>query len=638
MTLHLDRKLRFVMIGLAGTWITVGQVAAGFACEETCACESTPLAYETSAYELAPQWRTGNKRWSTAELLGELRRRAQWEKCRQELNVYYYRIGYTLAFPLPLTSRPDPKGFPLGIREIQYPWLTWLSWELDERWRILLAAWKFLQDDQARAVLEKELGSLAWENYRGDGTVVGLPTGHLAGVFATALSQADIWTNDHHTALVRTGLQLLDDDIAPWFEKTWADNKPITSLRLHNYVLILFRAAQLARVVNHPLVERLDHRAEDVFRAWCEARKAPTYHSEGIAYDGFLLDSVTEWLEGLPLEKKAELLEVGREPLTAFCHHAVALTLPGRVDLQAPLGDVEPEMTFWATVLARVGVWYQLAEAGWLLQRFPLSRLRSAGLIELVRHQSFFEQPFPEPAAGPAEQLASVSLRTGWQREDVLVAISLPRCQMGHLHTDAGQVVVGWAGRFWITDPGYQQYRPGEERNYTIGPQAHNLPVVGGISATRRGGKLLELTAQSGLQRAVVDITDAYQNLPSGAQILREIILQQEAGRTVITVQDSFTGFPPETRVEYHWVGGDHLAWFFAGNQARLSDGSRCLWIAFSSIPIQAFHLDRHPGSRGPLTLSVETSLEGKVELTWSFVLSPSVEWQPPRVNSDELP
>ena len=620
-------------IGTAG--IMAGRMSVGFAGQDSCSCEFSPLPYETSAYELAPQWRTGNKLWSTAELVGELRRRAEWEKSRQELNVYYYRIGYTLAFPLPLTCRPDPKGFPPGIREIQYPWLTWLSWELDERWRILLAAWKFLQDDQARGLLEKELGSLAWENYRGDGNVVGLPTGHLSGVFATALSQADIWTDDHRAALVRTSFQLLDEDIAPWFEKTWADHKPITSPRLHNYVLILFRAAQLARVVNHPLAERLDQRAEDVFRAWCEARKAPPYHSEGIAYDGFLLDSVTEWLEGLPPQKKAELLEVSREPLTAFCRHAVALTLPGRVDLQAPLGDVEPEMTFWATVLARVGVWYQVAEAGWLLQRFPLSRLRSAGLVELLRHQRFFEQPFPEPAAGPAEQLASVSLRTGWNREDVLVAISLPRCQMGHLHTDAGQVVVGWAGRFWITDPGYQQYRPGEERNYTIGPQAHNLPVVGGISATRRGGKLLELTAQSGLQRAVVDITDAYEKLPPGTQIHREVTLRQEGGGTMITVQDSFVGLPTGTEVEYHWLGGHHLAWYFAGDQARLSDGNRSLWIAFSGGPIQASQLDRHPGSRGPLTLSVKTSLAGDTKLTWTFVLSLSVDWQPPKLHSD---
>jgi hypothetical protein len=623
------QQLRWVVLSIGTAWIMAEWTPVGLAGQDSCSCEFSPLAYETSAYELAPQWRAGNKRWSPPELVGELRRRAEWEKSRRELNVYYYRIGYTLAFPLPLSSRPDSKQFPAGIREIQYPWLTWLSWELDERWRILLAAWQFLQDNRAKVLLEKELTSLAWENYRGDGNVVGLPTGHLAGVFATVLSQADIWTDGHHTALVRTAIQLLDDDIAPWFEKTWADNKPITSPRLHNYVLILFRAAQLARVVNHPLAERLDRRAEDVFRAWCEARKPPTYHSEGIAYDGFLLDSVTEWLEGLPPQKKAELLEVGREPLTAFCRQAIALTLPGRGDLQAPLGDVEPEMTFWATALARVGVWYQLAEAGWLLQRFPLSRLRSAGLVELLRHQRFFEQPFPEPPAAPAEQLASVTLRTGFQRDDVLVAISLPRCQMGHLHADAGHVVIGWAGRFWITDPGYQQYRPGEERNYTIGPQAHNLPVIGGISASRRGGKLRELTAQAGLQRAVVDITEAYEKLPPGSQIHREVSLRQEAGGTIIIVQDSFVGLPAGTEIEYHWLGGQHLAWYFAGDQARLSDGNRSLWIAFSGSPIQATQLDRHPGSRGPLALRVESSLEGTTEITWKFVLYPSIVWQP---------
>lgn len=591
-----------------------------------------PLAYETSAYELAPQWPPGLRAWQQEDLLGELRRRAAWEKSRRELHVYYYRIGYTIAFPLPVDKRPSPADFPAGIPEITYPWLTWLSWELDERWRTLLAACQFLDDGEAGTLFQSELGRLAWENYRGDGNQVGLPTGHFAGILAAALTKREFWDEATVAAMRKAALTLLEGDIAPWFEKTWAEPKPITSPRLHNYVLILFRAAQLARAIEHPLTVALDTRAEDVFRAWCESRKAPVYHSEGTAYDGYLLDAVTEWLEGLPGEKRRELQELGRPALVDFCRQAVALSLPGRTDLQAPLGDVEPEMTFWATVLARVGRWYQVDEALWLLRHFPPSRLRAEGLRQLVEHHEVWARDLAPPSGGAWEQMASVTLRTGWTPADCLVAVGLPRCQMGHLHPDAGHVIIGWQGRFWITDPGYQQYRRGEERVYTLGPQSHNLPVVGGQVPSGLGGKLLELTATEDELRTAVDITPAYPGFTPEQRIVRHVVLKAKGPAFAVTVVDQFDGFPPETEVTYHWLGGAHLAWAFRNGWARLSDGQRCLWMKCEEAPLAARQLDRHPGSRGPLMLVVPVKL-GKApgRIHWSFDLWPEISWSSPR-------
>lgn len=593
---------------------------------------SWPLAYETSAYELAPVWRQPQRAWQPEELLRELRRRVSWEKSRQELQVYYYRIGYTIAFPLPVDKRPDPAGFPAGIPEITYPWLTWLSWELDERWRILLAGCELLADDEAKAILQKELGNLAWENYRGDGNAVGLPTGHFAGVLALTLSKENLWDESTRAGMEQAARKLLEEDIAPWFEKNWAEPKPITSPRLHNYVLILFRAAQLARVLKHPMTSSLEARAEDVFRAWCQARKAPVYHSEGTAYDGYLLDAVTEWIEGLPAEKHRELVDFGQAPLVDFCRQAIALCLPGRVDLQAPLGDVEPEMAFWATVLARLARWYEIPEACWLLKFFPPSRFRAEALRQLVYHSESFGRDFPAPSGGAREQMASVSLRTGFWPSDCLVAVGLPRCQMGHLHPDAGQVVIGWQGRFWVTDPGYQQYRRGEERVYTLGPRSHNLPVVGGVAASKLAGQLLELGEGADELRAAVDITPAYSGLGSEGRIVRTIVLRGKGPSYTVTVSDHFKDFAPGTEVIYHWLGGAYLAWAFREGWARLSDGKHSLWIACGQAPIMARHLDRHPGSRGPLTLAVPLKIEdSSTTITWSFHLVPGPSWTPPK-------
>ena len=118
---------------------------------------------------------------------------------------------------------------------------------------------------------------------------------------------------------------------------------------------------------------------------------------------------MTDWLAGLP--DRDAVLHLGREALCSLADEWVQLTLPGRADLHAPLGDVEPEMTFWANVLMRLASWYDLEEAGWLLRRYPLERLPAAALAAIPEHAAFLQRDFSVPRVEPREQLASVTLR-----------------------------------------------------------------------------------------------------------------------------------------------------------------------------------------------------------------------------------
>ncbi|MEQ7125803.1 hypothetical protein ABN034_14925 [Actinopolymorpha sp. B11F2] len=71
--------------------------------------------------------------------MATLDRRAHAYLAAAELIVHYYRIGRTLAFELPVAARPGifrPRV--LGVHP--YPWLIWLGWELEERWRVLASA------------------------------------------------------------------------------------------------------------------------------------------------------------------------------------------------------------------------------------------------------------------------------------------------------------------------------------------------------------------------------------------------------------------------------------------------------------------------------------------------------------------
>lgn len=594
-----------------------------------------PLAYEVSAYELAPHLRASAGRcWTPDEARSLRARRVAAEKQRRELHVDYYRIGHRLAFPLPLTQRPGDEQLPPGIEGIRYPWTTWLSWELEHRWRVLHAGWRRLGDDEAGRLLQRELAALStWENFlAAPGRGVSLVTAHLAAALSVALAEPDGWDSAFHGQALTAAQSLLDRDVRPWFERTWDDQKPLTAARLHNIsVIALVRSAQLARTIDSPLADRLDARARDVLHAWWKLRTGKERHTEGTAYDGYIADAVTEWLAGLP--DRDALLPAGREAFCGLAQEWVHLTLPGRADLHAPLGDVEPEMPFWAGALMRMATWYNLEEAGWLLRRYPLERLPAAALAAVADEAPFLQRDFSIPDARPREHLASVSLRTGWESHDLLVAVGLPRCNMGHLHADGGQAILGWQGRFWITDPGYQQYRPGAEREYTIGPQAHNAPVIGGIAQSRRTAKLVSLgTDSAGRQHAALDLTGGYAGLPDGASVRRDIWLIPGEAPAVV-VRDSFTGMKPDVEVRTHWLGGAHLAWAFPPGWARLSDGEHALWIGTAPEALDPGKLTRHPGSRGPLTLEHAAVLpDGAGTRWWLFLCDRAGGWETPRL------
>jgi hypothetical protein len=245
------------------------------------------------------------------------------------------------------------------------------------------------------------------------------------------------------------------------------------------------------------------------------------------------------------------------------------------------------------------------------------------------------------------EHPQALTLRTGWESPDILAAIGLTRNDQGHLHNDAGQLLLGWQGRWWIADPGYQQYLPGAEREFSIGVEAHNYPVISGRAQTRRAprlaaqfrpeqvatssGRLVSIAGEpdAGLG-AVIDLSECYEGLPAGARIEREVRLLPGAAPIVIA-RDRLQGVGQNAEVKTSWQGGTGLAWAFRKGWARLSDGERVLWIGVLPGALSAASLNRHEGSRGPLTLHDAAMLaEGQGDRFWVFACDSAGAWDPP--------
>ncbi len=398
-------------------------------------------------------------------------------------------------------------------------------------------------------------------------------------------------------------------------------------------LIALVRSAQLARVVGSPRQAALDAKARKVFQGWCRLRLGDAHYTEGAAYDGYLMDTITDWLAGLP--DRGELLGEARDGFRSLADQWMGLSLPGRPDLQAPLGDAEPEMTFWATALVRIGGWYEWREVNWFLHRFPLQRMRADGLVAAYGQK--MQASTDAPVAGPQELPNALSLRTGWDQGDLLAVMGLSRGKMGHLHPDGGQIILGWQGRFWITDPGYQQYRLGDERDYTLGVQAHNAPVIGGTAQTLRVPKVefLETNAH-GWQHARVDLSGCYKGLRPGASVQRELWLINDGGLAVVA-RDSLSSLGKDVEISTSWQGGHHLGWAFRDGWTRLSDGQHALWMGTVPGVLEASGLTRHTGTRGPLTLTHAATLpEGQGARWWIFWLDPKAGWTPPSVEVSE--
>jgi hypothetical protein len=100
-----------------------------------------------------------------------------------------------------------------------------------------------------------------------------------------------------------------------------------------------------------------------------------------------------------------------------------------------------------------------------------------------------------------------------------------------------------------------------------------------------------------------------------------------------VVARDTFDSIGKDVAVTNSWQGGDHLAWAFREGWTRLSDGRHALWMDTIPGTLEASGLTRHPGTRGPLTLTQSAMLpEGKSARWWVFWCDPSAGLTPPAV------
>ncbi|HLA38592.1 MAG TPA: heparinase II/III family protein, partial [Candidatus Glassbacteria bacterium] len=322
------------------------------------------------------------------------------------------------------------------------------------------------------------------------------------------------WLNDGRLDLT-TAQAILDSPQRPSFE--------------HNIPTIAMLARALAaRISGHPLAARIEKHAEALAEAQLEMRSQG--HTEAVSYDGYILDFVADWLPGASAEVRDKLL--GHPELAVMLDQSWLMSAPGNLLNVAPFNDVEArEMPFHASAHAKLLALRDDPRSRWFLAGCPLDWLRSDALAAIASLPERQSPAGPEP--GALEGLYTMILRSGWDSTDVAVAISATNAGVGHIQNDKGTIVIGTGGDWLIDDPGYQQYVPGLEREFTLGPTAHNYPVLNGVTQKANRVKRLDCSERDGLLHLAVDITGGFDpDSLSLERIVRHVWLVESENNT----------------------------------------------------------------------------------------------------------
>lgn len=552
------------------------------------------------------------------------------ERQRSKLPVNYYRIRRRLAFTLPMTELVKPAMTVAGLP--RYPWGVWIAWALEER--ILSLGWsaQWFEDHRDVDCATRDLAALAdWPRF----DYAGQPDLALAAmvrVIAAALREWSWVDSSLRDALTVACSRMIDQHIA-WSDQWHGPLRSVADVMsrdvpfsiLSNIPVIggisLATAAQLA---NHPRRDDLNARAAALSIGILRCRQ--TGFTEGVCYDGYVLDFIADWLIDAPTElRDAYLSEPGLDDLIMQAAWLSQAQTPMNV---APLGDVEPvEMPFHASAAAKMQKLHPTPLAWWYLNKLDPNLVRTDGLAAIAKLPQS-KKPADPPHGRTRHLNPAVVLRHGWADNDMVVAVSLPRTIMGHLHDDAGSLAITSAGRWLITDPGYQQYMQNSERESTIGPQAHNAPVLNGFAQNNRAAQLLCLSDESeqGDPFTQIDMTDCYPKEAGATRVVRSV---WQLDNNVVVVADSIETKTSST-INYHWHGHEDAAWQLSDSWCGLYlEPATTLWFTGLGIDAAEDRVKRLRGSRGPMTYCATASCPQATTVWWIFSLTDC----PPDVN-----
>lgn len=557
------------------------------------------------------------------DIESEVRGRATDSVGRSHLVVDYYRIRRLIAYPLPIKDLVIP-DFPVTGLPV-YPWAIWMLWAYEERVGALGYAAEWFEDEQMRDLAERDLVALAgWSGYR-QFDKPDLSLGHAARLMWLALRDWS-WLSDDVRAAIHGAMERIISDTLPLAAAHFGPYSSVDDIlaldrpgaALHNIPVIgTIGAALAAHELQHLAAAELNGYLTRVTVGLLEWRRRG--FAEGVAYDGYVMDFLVHWLETLDADSRRELMD--HERFEDFFDESLHLAVPGDVVAVAELGDVEPRhMPFHLSAHAKFLALRSNPRAEWLLRRAPVGALRTDALAALRAVDQSLLSEGEAPQAGFGDAHYAVTLRSGWKADDLAVVASMTTSPMGHLHCDAGSVVIGSRSQWLICDPGYQQYMQRSEREFTLGATAHNSPVINGqhqkVKPAQRA--FTHTDEGDGLLCMTLDMSSAHDTGDGAIRSVKRTIWL--CNRDWVVVADSISGDSIE-KIGYTWHGHPAASWWVEGTVAHVHLDGATLYVSSPGLALDTTMVNRLRGSRGQLSLCAEVARPHPVTW-WIFSLN----------------
>ena len=221
-------------------------------------------------------------------------------------------MGRKLAYPLPVPSLSIPEVVVPGIAN--YPWSIWMLWALEERMLCLGWAAEWFHDPIAARAAKADLQALArWPEYR-QLPIPDLASAHAGRILCNAVNHWR-WPDESLRRSLREACRRHAESVLGASDKFWVavqDKNDILGRQAPHELLPNIPvigttvAAMTAAIAGHPAAARLGARARILFEATLDLRARG--FTEAVAYDGYVLDFVADWLGTLPAGDRAAIV------------------------------------------------------------------------------------------------------------------------------------------------------------------------------------------------------------------------------------------------------------------------------------------------------------------------------------------
>ena len=419
----------------------------------------------------------------------------------KEIVVHYERIGKKISFLYPL-EEPSPI-LPPKWKKTPYPYWTWLGFEISQRIKILNAAWS---QSKNLAYFEKANSIISdicsWSRWKENDNI------RLMIFTADIVSAISDFINDNFDYLDKKSIKnitssLNEKGIIPLYKsllkiKHYNWNIPLIQASALGSCSLILESKDLGKYSKEIILSRkiilsdLDRRYKGIdtssnYRIIFNILRHPFRfinntlgYTEGSTYDSFSFDYILKFANYVNTFKNDSTL-INHNFIREILQYIPAyFSLPGDSNQYAPFDDYEiGHFDRWSHVLSQINNLPLISKLHINGIKSNLSNIDKTLLSnKLVNQDKSLSYNENNKKSFYVSQFGRAALRSGWENNDILIGFKSYQGGGLHIHHDQNNLILGSSGEWILNDSGYQEFKPGFERRFSLSSFGHNTLIL----------------------------------------------------------------------------------------------------------------------------------------------------------------